>query len=74
MEDEKVHIVEKFIELKRVIKDYESDTFSAEGSELTDLEAETIAERLIIRAIQHLIDCDSLDGIDITEELEAIRE
>jgi hypothetical protein len=63
----------KYNELVKEIMQYESDTFSASDSQLTRLEAEKIARAFIIRDIQGRIDTDTMDGIDITEELEEIR-
>lgn len=63
-----------FNELIVTIYSYESDTFSAEASKLTRSEAIKIAQRLIVPKIRGLIDCDTMDGVAISEELEDIRD
>ena len=64
----------KFNLLVDEILDYESDTFSSEASKLTPAEAEQIAIALILEDMQFRIDLDSMDGVCITNQLEAIRE
>jgi len=54
--------------LQKTIAEYESDTFSAEGSEITADEALFIAEELITMWAEH-----HLDGVIITEFLEEKR-
>lgn len=53
------------------IRSYESDTFSAEGSEITLDEAQSVAVKLINRIYG---DDSSLDGILLSSILEDIRE
>lgn len=55
--------------LAQYIKEYESDTFTAEGSEITDDEALRVARRII----QWTVD-NRLDGVMIDEFLSDIRE
>jgi hypothetical protein len=62
-----------FSELVKTIAEYESDTFSSEASEITQAEAEQVAFELVRRDIQARIDTDTMDGVDISEELEEIR-
>ena len=62
------------IELHETVKEYESDTFSASASQLTEDEVIDITASLISSSIRALIDCDTLDGIRLTSELEYIRE
>lgn len=66
-------IREKVEELHKTVKEYESDTFSASASELTEAEALTITANLIKYALQGLIDTDTMDGVRLSEELENIR-
>ncbi len=66
-------LYKKWNELVDEILNYESDTFSSEGSELTVPEAEKIALAFILRDMQRRIDTDTMDGNMITEELETIR-
>lgn len=66
-------IREKVEELHKTVREYESDTFSASASELTDGEALTITANLIKYALQRLIDTDTMDGVRLSEELENIR-
>ena len=63
----------KVVELLDTVKQYESDTFSASASGLTDDEAFTITAELINHALQQLIDTDTLDGVRLAEELDNIR-
>lgn len=63
----------KVEELFDSIKSYESDTFSASGSEITDGEVATVTLNLVQEAVQALIDTDTLDGVRLSEELENIR-
>lgn len=70
----KVPIIAKFTELKNTIKKYESDTFSASAEKITDLEAIEITDRMIIKDIQSRIDLDNMDGIEIAEALEDLRD
>jgi len=58
----------KFSELVEHIKEYESDTFSASCSNLTDEEAIKLAERCIDFFINH-----DLDGIKLDNWLYHIR-
>lgn len=67
-------IAPKVEELLKTVQEYESDTFSATGSELTEEEAIIITVALIEHATQQLIDTDTLDGVRLAEELENIRE
>ncbi len=60
--------------LAKSIKTYESDTFSASGSKITKWESEQIAETLVVRAIQQMINTDTMDGCDITDELISLRD
>lgn len=60
--------------LVKTIREYESDTFSATATKLKKREAEQIAAALASRAIQELIDGETLDGITLSEELEMINE
>lgn len=50
------------------VRSYESDTFSAEGSEITLDEAQEIASKFISRII------DNTDGVTISAMLDTIRE
>ena len=63
-----------FDELVKTINEYESDTFSASGSEITISEAIQIADNLVCHKIQGMIDTHTLDGVMIDEELDTIRE
>ena len=63
----------KIAELYRTVQDYESDTFSATGSRMTSKECAAVVEQLIIVALQELIDCDSLDGVRLSEILGDMR-
>lgn len=47
---------------------YESDTFSAEGSKITRIEAEQVAEKMLDSFERHL------DGVSIDAYLEEIRD
>ncbi len=64
----------KYHELIDVVREYESDTFSASGSKLKRGEAKKIAEKLVVEDIQSRIDMERMDGLDITDLLEEIRE
>lgn len=66
-------IREKVEELHKSVKEYESDTFSASASELTDAEALTITANIIKWQLQRLIDTETMDGVLLSEELENIR-
>lgn len=66
-------ILTKTDELKKTIREYSSDTFDAQASNLTTEEAEQIAHQLVSVAIQSLIDLDHLDGVRISSILEDIR-
>lgn len=66
-------IAPKVVELLGEVIGYESDTFSASATELTDSEATKITTELITYALQQLIDTDTLDGVRLSEELENIR-
>lgn len=57
-----------FEQLVQEIKDYESDTFSSEGSELTWEEAKELAEK----AIRYFI-LNIMDGVKLSDWLEDIR-
>lgn len=65
---------EKYKELIATIAEYESDTFSASGSELTAGEAEQVAETMVVRVLQDMIDCKIMDGDELSEVLETVRE
>lgn len=67
-------VLSKFCELIKTVREYESDTFSAEESKLTDAEALKITQSLVLRALDSLIELDELDGVIISEELENIRD
>ena len=58
------------------IKEYESDTFSASGSNLTDDEVESIAVNLILDKFFNKNKCpgSSIDGILLADMLGNIRE
>lgn len=60
--------------LYETVRDYESDTFSASASKLTEGEAQDITVALINYALRQLSDCDTLDGVRLTEELENLRD
>lgn len=62
------------MELLQTVKEYESDTFSASGYNLTDAEAEKITEKIILDAIQDLIELKTLDGVMIDEWLDEFRQ
>ncbi len=64
----------KVNELVDSILSYESDTFSSEGSELTPVEAEEIAFRLIRRNIEQMTSNEIMDGTMIDSELYELRE
>ncbi len=55
--------------LVRELMEYESDTFSATGSKITQLEAEQVADRLVKSWISKY-----LDGVSIAVLLEEFRE
>lgn len=61
-------------ELLKTVREYESDTFSAQGEELTNDEAVAITIELIGFAIRQLSELNELDGIRLSEELENIRD
>lgn len=65
---------QEFAELYNVIRTYESDTFSAEGSELTDAEALDVMIAMVKFRLDEMTECETMDGTMITEELENIRE
>lgn len=52
------------------LMNYESDTFSAEGSKLTPVEATAVVTLLISNNIQL---GDNIDGLELTEALEEVR-
>ncbi len=52
---------------------YESDTFSSEGSELTASEAEQIAFSMVCKDMQAKIDMQTLDGTMVDSELYDLR-
>lgn len=54
----------------RAILDYESDTFSAEGSEITSVEAWGVAAKLIEYRIAI---GDNVDGVTLSSVLEEVR-
>lgn len=56
------------------ILEHESYTFSAVRSEMTEAEAEAIAQKCFENAVNAMIDGGNLDGLMISEELYAIRE
>jgi len=49
--------------LEQIILDYESDTFSAEGSQITEVEAKRVAQLLITWLIDNRLDGDLIDGL-----------
>lgn len=55
------------------ILNYESDTFSSTGSELTTEEAEAIALAFVIEEIERKQNLDTMDGCMITSALKDIR-
>ena len=67
-------LVPQIAELFTTVAEYESDTFSAEASELTLAEAIKITGSLIGYALEELIDLKRLDGVRLDEELENIRD
>jgi hypothetical protein len=69
-----VEYTRKFDELVKSIMEYESDTFSAERSEITLDEAIEIADKFVCHKIQGLIDTHTMDGVMIDEELAEIRD
>lgn len=60
-------------ELMEVITHYESDTFSAEVTEMTSEEAHEITNILVIGAIEKMLDGNTLDGVDILRALQEVR-
>jgi len=62
-----------FDELVEYVADYESDTFSASGEELTKEEAVKIATTLVENNIQNMLDGMRLDGVMISSILEDLR-
>lgn len=56
------------------IKDYESDTFSASGSSITDEEATQIALRFILGHIDGLVEARTMDGVMLSDALSDIRD
>lgn len=66
-------LYKKFNHLVDDILNYESDTFSSDGSELTPAEAEKIAFAFILRDIEKRIATETMDGGMIDEELDNIR-
>lgn len=75
-ETQKIHeaINQKVIDLLDTVKQYESDTFVSKDEQLTDDEAQAITVELVNFALQRLISLDALDGVRLSEELDAIRE
>lgn len=69
-----VAIEKKVEELRAVVAEYESDTFSASGAEITEMETDAMTEILVLNAIQSLIDTETLDGVRLSALLEEIRE
>jgi len=55
------------------ILNYESDTFSASGEELTPAEAEKIALSIVYQDMEARREMRTMDGGMIAEELETIR-
>lgn len=55
--------------LQKTIAEYESDTFSAEGSNITPDEALKVASELVAMWTER-----NLDGVIITEMLDDVRE
>ncbi len=53
--------------------EYESDTFSTTGSNLTILEAHAIAKKIMTAAIDNMLN-DRLDGVLISCELDELRD
>lgn len=64
----------KYYELVEAIQEYESDTFSASGSGITEKEACKIASIFICRDIQRRTDTQTMDGVMIGEELSELRD
>lgn len=62
------HTDEAVKDLRKIVQEYESDTFSADGSGLRDYELDQV--------VAHLIDQieDHLDGVRLSAILEKIRE
>lgn len=65
-------LTNRVTEFAEEIRTYESDTFSAEGSELTREEAVLCAIGIIASDLSH--SREHLDGIRITDALENLRE
>lgn len=68
-----IKVLWKFNELVRLIKTYESDTFSASILGLTDKQAIAIASRLVVDDLQSRIDCNTLDGLDLDEKYSLVK-
>lgn len=64
----------RFNALVHEIRKYESDTFSASAERITQLEAERIAARLVKNDINDRIATNTMDGVDIMEELNDLRD
>lgn len=60
--------------LAETVRDYESDTFSASAEKLTSDEVNSITIALINHALRELSDCNTLDGVRLSEELAELRE
>lgn len=58
----------KWVQFIDVIRDYESDTFSASGSEISLAEAEKVAEELLANWTDKY-----LDGVSIDVFLDKVR-
>lgn len=67
-------IADKFHELANDIEKYESDTFSAEGYEITKEEARQVATALVMEDLNHRVDLDTMDGLNIRYALTDIRD
>lgn len=67
-------ISKKVFELYDTVKEYESDTFSASGAEMTEDESGHIVVTLINQALQDMIDTNTLDGVALDEMLSLERE
>lgn len=59
----------KYDKFVKYIKEYESDTFSAEGSQITDKEANLVAEKFLASCVDN-----RMDGVTIDVYLDAIRD
>ena len=69
---ETVH--QHFEELKTTIREYESDTFSSSGWEITEQEVTALATQITIKDLQARANCLTLDGVELAERLEGYRD